>query len=348
MLTLTRLLAGVALALPFAFAQDPPPDTEALEQALRACPYRLIFESFRDGNWELMRIKPDGSQLENLTNTPDVDELYPQSSPDGTKIAFMADEGPLSQRRRAIWLMDADGANRVEIADNGREPFWSPDGAEVGYALGTFKDPMHDIYANEGLYFYNVETGKTRVHPNKDISAVLSPCFSKDGRWIVTSLMRSRDIGEAIVAIQADGLRIVELIHSARRGDTVRLWQCRPDISPDNRKIAWGKEDDFKQMWVEVAEANLTTIAPSIGEIKRVATGKPMNYVYHMDWSPDGRFLAFSQGPQGGRMDRARYAIGNKAPGWNIYVCDPAQRETAVQVTTDGMSNKEPEWVKIP
>src|SRR5438270_13431919 len=55
--------------------------------------HKLVYETNRDGNWELYLCNADGSNPVNLTRTPDVDELYPKPSPDGSKICFVADEG---------------------------------------------------------------------------------------------------------------------------------------------------------------------------------------------------------------------------------------------------------------
>src|SRR5580698_3892528 len=48
--------------------------------------HKLVYETNRDGNWELYVCNADGSHPVNLTRTPDVGELYPKPSPDGTKI----------------------------------------------------------------------------------------------------------------------------------------------------------------------------------------------------------------------------------------------------------------------
>ena len=61
--------------------------------------------------------------------------------------------------------------------------------------------------------------------------------------------------------------------------------------------------------------------------------------VYHVDWSPDGRYLAFSYGPS-----RGGQAVGQRADGWNISILDVDSGKW-VQVTSDGNHNKEPDWV---
>src|SRR4030088_1573763 len=75
-------------------AQEARSDEKAVEGGkgllaeLKTYPHKLVYETNRDGNWELYLCNADGSNPANLTRTPDVDELYPKPSPDGTKICF--------------------------------------------------------------------------------------------------------------------------------------------------------------------------------------------------------------------------------------------------------------------
>ena len=65
---------------------------------LKQIPFKIVHETYRETdrklNWEIFIMNADGSDPVNLTNTPDIDEMYPHVSPDGTKICFVADEGP--------------------------------------------------------------------------------------------------------------------------------------------------------------------------------------------------------------------------------------------------------------
>ena len=72
---------------------DTPPESKDLLAELKNYRHKIVYESNRDGNFELYLCNADGSDPKNLTNTKDIDELYPKPSPDGTKICFVADEG---------------------------------------------------------------------------------------------------------------------------------------------------------------------------------------------------------------------------------------------------------------
>ncbi|MHC4229191.1 MAG: TolB family protein, partial [Planctomycetota bacterium] len=100
-------------------------------------PFKILFETYRrtDGklNWELYQIDADGSNPINLTQSADLDEMYPHASPDGTKICFVADKGAGRRKLRNVYYMNIDGTERVEVARNARQPCWSPDGKSIAY-----------------------------------------------------------------------------------------------------------------------------------------------------------------------------------------------------------------------
>ena len=108
--------------------EQPAEGSSDLLAELKTYRHKIVYETNRDGNWELYLCNADGSNPVNLTSTQDVDELYPKPSPDGTKICFVADEGKGDAKVRNIYYMNSDGTGRIKVADNGREPCWSPDG----------------------------------------------------------------------------------------------------------------------------------------------------------------------------------------------------------------------------
>src|SRR5882757_5656929 len=92
-------ILGAAAALIVGFAgecradEKPPESSNALLSELKSYRHKLVYETNRDGNWELYLCNADGSNPVNLTHTPDIDELYPKPSSDGTKICYVADLG---------------------------------------------------------------------------------------------------------------------------------------------------------------------------------------------------------------------------------------------------------------
>jgi hypothetical protein len=125
--------------------------------------------------------------------------------------------------------------------------------------------------------------------------------------------------------------------------------QCRPDLRPDGRQIAWGIETgrDLAE-WVEVGDIDLTQREPKVAN-RRYVVGVPFPLqTYHVDWSPDGRFIAYSEGGRGTRMEPAGFCVGMKAQGWDLWVVKPSEANVVLRLTYDGLSNKEPDWVVAP
>ena len=85
------------------------------------------------------------------------------------------------------------------------------------------------------------------------------------------------------------------------------------------------------------------------------------NKIYHVDWSPDSRFLSISRGPDGegdpnkiGTFAAACEIMGVYAPGWNLLAVS-AERSGVLDLnkandadfsmlTENGLSNKESAW----
>jgi len=296
-------------------------------------PFKLVHETYRktDGNenWELRLINADGSNPVNLTNTPYTDEMYPRVSPDGTKICFVVDEGTGRRKVRSVYYMNIDGTERVKVAGNARQSCWSPDGKKIAYVKGEYERYSTREYATSGLFIYDLQTGRHKQHPNKNLHHVYALCWSPDSRWFLGVVQGGMEYSDAILAFDADGTRVFDL----KRWGVIG---CRPDFSPDGKRMVWGETD-----WeLCIGDIDLTAGMPRVANIRKVVGCVRAAKVYHTDFSPDGKYIAFSYGPfKGGQQ------VGGKAPGWNICIADMSGKWT--KITTDGNHNKEPDWVPI-
>jgi Tol biopolymer transport system component len=297
-------------------------------------PYKIVYETFRetDGreNWELFLMNADGSNQTNLTRTPDLDEIYPHVSPDGSKICFVVDEGTNRRNKiRSVFYMNIDGSNRVLVAKNARQPCWNPDGKSIAYLKGEYERYNTSEYATSGLVIYDLQTGQHKSHPNMSLQHLYAICWSPDGNWFLGVVKGNTIHSDAILAFEAEGMRVFDLARWSVKG-------CRPDFSPDGKKMTWGETD-----WdLCIGDFELYQGEPRIGNIRKIVRCRPASKVYHVDFSPDGRYIAFSYGPFGGGQQ-----VGGRAKGWDICVTDLSGKW--VKVTTDGKHNKEPDWVPI-
>jgi Tol biopolymer transport system component len=335
----TLLAAGLLAALAAAPAiaqQTRPAPSEDLRSELKSYPHKVVFETNRDGNWELYVVNADGSSPVNLTQTPDVGELYPKPSPDGTRIVFVADEGKGDAMVRNLYLMNSDGTDRVKVADNAREPCWSPDGKLIAYAKGEYTKYNIQDFATKGIYIYDPATGETRQHPNKTIEHLYTLNWAPGGKWFVSTVHGGMGFSHAILAIEADGDRVFNL----------KLDGCRPNVRADGKKVTWGHGD----FCAGVADLDLTGPVPKATHIVDVVESKEPVETYHVTWSPDGKYLAFTSGPKKSKKSLKPGLPefpGVEAPGWNVCVGDAAKRNRWVPLTTDGKSNKQPSWVVV-
>ena len=318
---------------------------------LSAYPYKLTCEGYENGNWDIFIMNADGSNLMNLTNTPDVHELYPQVSPNGKMIAFVSDKGTNRKKIRSVWIMDIDGKNRIKVADYARQPFWKPDSKTLGYLPQEYKKFSPKDFSTKGMVFYNLETKTKKMHPNaKKLAHLYNPGFSPNGKWIVATVHAGMGFKHADIFIEADGDKIIN----------TKVHGCRPSFSPDGKYLGWGATDHM----IEVATINWSSGQPSLGPVVFKLIDKK-NKIYHTEWAPNGQWLTFSRGQKGGG-DRskpgtcmtAREVVGVYATGWNIFTVkiikggsidlnDASKKDLYLKVTTKGASYKEPDWIHV-
>lgn len=92
-------------------------------------PDEIVFQSNRDGDFEIFIMNTDGTNLRQLTiNT--VDDRFPRVSPDGRRIAYESGRGGKSE----IHVMNRDGSGQQRLTFNeelDELPTWSPDSQQI-------------------------------------------------------------------------------------------------------------------------------------------------------------------------------------------------------------------------
>lgn len=98
---------------------------------------RIIFQSYRDGNFHLWSCTPDGTDFVQHT-TGKYDHREPSYSPDGRSVVFSTDmDGSYN-----IGVLDlATGKHTLVVngPDDEYEPTWSPDGARIAFVVANTK-----------------------------------------------------------------------------------------------------------------------------------------------------------------------------------------------------------------
>jgi Tol biopolymer transport system component len=212
----------------------------------------IVFTSAKDGDLEIYTIRTDGTELRRLTHEVGYDggAFF---SPDGSKIVYRAhhptDPDEVADYQRLlrqglirpglvdIWIMDADGSNKIRLTDNGAAdfaPFFHPSGEKV-----LFSSNMHDPAGRDfALYLINVDgTGLERVtfYPEFDSFPMWSPA---DPTVLVFSSNRGGSVRGETNVFLADWVDDVA---------PVRLGDACPLVYPDS---AGDRIADYTGRWL--------------------------------------------------------------------------------------------------
>ena len=231
---------------------------------------------------EIWSVNGDGTGLRNLTGsgTPAFENIFELSwSPDGARLAFRSFccDRQRHDARSDLRIMDADGANGVELAKvSGQRAYsWSPDGSRIAYSIG----PTNDVRV--------ANADGTNQRRLAFIDADYGPVWSPDGGRIAVGVASSAENRKEIWVFGADGSNRRRIATSdyefgspRQRGELGFSW------SPDGAQIAYFD--------VQGADLILTVIGADGSNKRQIATleGTPSP----PNWSPDGTRIAYSTG----------------------------------------------------
>jgi Tol biopolymer transport system component len=136
----------------------------------------VIFAQVNEGNWDLFRLDVRTKQVTNLTSGVPALDTEPALSPDGTRVAFYSerDDG-------GLYLLDLRDQQIRKLSDMGRNPAWSPDGAEIVAATEGIVRPEDRYTASSQLWAIRVDNGARRLIYQGD---AVQPSWSPNGARI--------------------------------------------------------------------------------------------------------------------------------------------------------------------
>lgn len=276
--------------------------------------FKSSMYEFAYGFGDLFMMNADGSNVRNLTNNPPDSSMYyrsPTWSPDGTRIAFVSNQGS-NEEDVFVINVDGEGLHRVSTIDDPRtrssKPAWSPDGEHIAFNAGS-DDNYH-------IYVADVDGSNLRRLDVTDNLAPrnVEPAWSPDGRQIAFCRGSHSDL--QIYMMDADGSNVRRLTNNLNSA-------CAPTWSPQGKEIAFtARLNDHFEIYMMDADGN---------NIRPLTNYQGDEYVadkFDPAWSPDGKQISFG------------FALGFTS---QIYAID-LESLTVRRLTFDERSNLYPSW----
>ena len=196
-----------------------------------------------------------------------------------TRIIYVSETGPKTQRYKKLAIMDQDGAN-IKYLTLGNElvltPRFSPTNQLVTY-LSYFRNMPR-------VYLLDIETGVQEVVGDFP-GMTFAPRFSPDGNKIIMSFAKD---GNSDIYTMDLNTRVVEKITDHTSIDT------SPSYSPDGKYIVFNSDrSGLQQIYVMRSDGS---------NVKRITFGKGL-YGTPV-WSPRGDLIAFT------KVHKGRFYIG--------------------------------------
>jgi TolB protein len=187
-----------------------------------------------------------------------------------SRVAYVAESGPKTARRKQISVMDYDGANARALTDGASlvvSPRISPDARRILYTSYEQGRPR--------LFLIDAGTGQRQVVSGvEDMS--FGPRFSRDGRQAIYSETEG----------SGSNIFVIDMGSGARRRltDTSSI-DTAPDFSPDGSQVVFESDRGGTQQ--------LYVMSAGGGEARRISFGDG-RYATPV-WSPRGDLIAFTK-----------------------------------------------------
>lgn len=152
---------------------------------------RIVFQSYKQGTFDVYTAAPDGSGLRQVTSGP-ADDREPRFSPDGTKVAFASDRA--REGNYDIWVADLATGDLTRWTDAPAEeyqPTWSPDGTEIGFVSGDIPVDGSELVARE-VAAVDAD-GNRRSVATEEHGQVFSPSWSPSGEHLAYVHMNEQE-----------------------------------------------------------------------------------------------------------------------------------------------------------
>jgi TolB protein len=263
----------------------------------------IVFQSDREGPTRLFILDLGTQQQRRVGTAGNWLDEEPAWSHDGRRIAFSSTRA--GGNNLDIWVMNADGSNPLRLTDHvapEQDPAWAHDDQSLFFTAE--RDGRGEIY-RVWLQDKRVE----RI--TNSIDRAIMPATSRDGRYLAYA-------AQTIMNFQ---IHLIDLTTGARRRITSGGGSCRPAFAPDSQEVAFVRLDREPSQ-IDAARESGT----------RVVVRDPKLWSYYPDYSPDGRYLAFSVSPE-----------HHEGEDWDLAVMDLQTRRWS-RLTSGRGNDRYPDW----
>jgi TolB protein len=227
----------------------------------------VVFSSDRTGNPEVYSMRTDGSGLHQITDDPVTNDLWPDVSPDGSKVVWVRQQ-PGGAGTEELWVADIDGSNARQITSNtwlDTDPAFSPDGHRIAYVSN----------APQGMGGDQLDTILPDGSNRRKLltkSSVALPHWAPDGNRIAFVDLEGQG-GWAIDSVSNDGRDRAVVVDAPQGFESFPVW------SPDGQTIDYGSNPQ----WPGAGTIQVASVPATGGASTQVTDGP--NDTAPLDWA---------------------------------------------------------------
>jgi dipeptidyl aminopeptidase/acylaminoacyl peptidase len=259
----------------------------------------IVYQSDLGGGemYDLFAIPSDGGEAINLTNTPEISEMGPVFSPDGTQIsiAYKPKSAPVYDRAIMDWKTRAirNLTQEKSLDHLWQGTMWSPDGKAIYSTRGNAGFTDSDIYR------IDVATGaKENLTPHQGQIRYAASDISPDGRSLL------------VFSDEKGGVTNVALLDIATKKLTWATdlkWDVEPkSFSPDGKWFTYVVDEDGR------TDAYLADTATRHGQKLNLPPGLNAFDGNPNTFTPDGKRMLVSHEGSQQPSDLWEYDIANR------------------------------------
>jgi len=330
-------LRGAEAALERPLRDDP--EVKKLANEVATLGWLAFAGKSGNGDYDLYLCRPDGSQLRNITQTPDWNEFYVRFSPDGKRILYRRIprneqiNHTLHGQFGELVMADADGHNPIVQGAAGEFPWasWSPDGTQIAC-----------LYKPEGkIRIFELATKRlVRELPRYGVFQQL--IWSPDGKRLC-----------GVANVDGADWNIVNIELATEKVTLLsRQLNCTPDYFHDSAQVLNshrepGLVNDYG--WTMIMRATVDC------KDRTLIYAERDRHIYWSCASPDDKYVIFSVFPDDNGIDGEMaivrladtpMAVSSTVPYKELQALHPNAKSGPVLRLTSVPAGFEPHWAR--